>query len=242
MKKLMLGLAIAAVAVMGVIAVVNTINDPNDYNRLSRAEYWGYGVHSDLAVEISTETEKAEKPQEFEATEPSTEAFELDAPTEVTDAQTEVTDAPTEATTAFSMTYYTVNGAMLPMVLQCYAYTTLKEFGCEDYFPLFLCQMYQESRFNQESVSAYGDYGLCQIKGKYHDYYKQLAGLHDDADLIHDPCANIYVGAWIMARNIKATGDVDLAISGYYMGTFEKYSEEYVQQVRQWESTLKVVN
>lgn len=238
MRRWLVILGIAAVGVMGVIAVVNTINDPHDYNKLSRAEYWGYGVSSGEVIEISTETKKAEKPQEFEATQPATEAFELE-----TEAPTEVTDAPTEsAETPIAMTYYTVNGQMLPMVLQNYAYTTLKEFGCEDYFPLFLCQMYQESRFNQESVSAFGDYGLCQIKGKYHDYYKQLAGLPDDADLVHDPCANIYVGAWIMARNIKATGDVNLAISGYYMGTFEQYSEEYVQQVRQWESTLKVVN
>ena len=144
-------------------------------------------------------------------------------------------------TTAPPIPVYTVNGALLDPDLQEFAYNTLCGFDMEWYYPTFLCQMYQESRFDQSAVSAHGCCGLCQLKAAYHEYFADLAGIHG-ADLINDPLANIYVGAFLMSYYYNQCGDINVAISAYNTGFIDKYNGDYVQQVRQWESTLKEVN
>ena len=165
--------------------------------------------------------------------EPKSEESGSEAPTETTEAPTVVTTTAASATPLF-----TVDGALLDPQLQEYAYNTLCTLGIGWYFPTFLCQMYQESRFNQAAVSAHGDYGLCQLKGIYHTYFCDLAGIHG-ADLINDPFANIHVGAFLMAYYFNQCNDVNTAISAYYTGSVNEYSADYVAQVRQWETTLQ---
>ena len=184
------------------------------------------------------------------ATEETTEI--VDETTEIVDKTTEVTTevlfgsettettdttADTTAASYEGIPVYAVNGAVLDPKLQEYAYACLAMLDIGFYYQTFLCQMYQESRFDQGAVSPWGDYGLCQLKGKYHDYFKQLAGI-PEADLVNDPYSNIYVGAFLMAHYYKQCWDVNTAISTYNTGTFDAYNAEYVAQVRQWESTL----
>ena len=180
--------------------------------------------------------------------EPKSEESGSEAPTETTEApilvestvgETKAAAPPVVTTTAASATpLFTVDGALLDPQLQEYAYNTLCALGIGWYFPTFLCQMYQESRFNQAAVSAHGDYGLCQLKGIYHTYFCDLAGIHG-ADLINDPFANIHVGAFLMAYYFNQCNDVNTAISAYYTGSVNEYSADYVAQVRQWETTLQ---
>ncbi len=168
-----------------------------------------------------------------------------EATSEIVDETTEIVDETTEVTTEVAteapyegIPVYAVNGDMLDPKLQEYAYACLAMLDIGFYYQTFLCQMYQESRFDQGAVSPWGDYGLCQLKGIYHDYFKQLAGI-PEADLVNDPYSNIYVGAFLMAHYYKQCWDVNTAISTYNTGTFNQYNADYVAQVRQWEATLQ---
>lgn len=168
-----------------------------------------------------------------------TETTEAPILVESTVGETKAAAPPVVTTTAASATpLFTVDGALLDPKLQEYAYNTLCALGIGWYFPTFLCQMYQESRFNQAAVSAHGDYGLCQLKGIYHTYFCDLAGIHG-ADLINDPFANIHVGAFLMAYYFNQCNDVNTAISAYYTGSVNEYCADYVAQVKQWEKTLQ---
>lgn len=133
---------------------------------------------------------------------------------------------------------YTVNGSRLPDELSNYAYSVCQQFGIEWYYPHLLCQMYQESRFQQSAVSPSGDYGLMQLKGIYHAYFKQIAGI-PWADLVNDPYANIYCGIYLMQMYLHQCGDLNTAISAYNTGSVNSYNPAYVNQVRQWEGTLQ---
>lgn len=197
----------------------------------------------DASETVKTELQKVEICRNPAKRSISVIEFETEAPTEATTEimiETEATTAATapETTAAPAVPLYTVDGVLLDPALQEYAYNTLCALEIGWYFPLFLCQMYQESRFNQAAVSAYDDYGLCQLKGKYHDYFKQLAGV-PYADVVNDPFANIQVGAFLMAYYWHQCYDINLAISTYNTGSFDQYNADYVAQVRQWETTLQ---
>lgn len=135
---------------------------------------------------------------------------------------------------------YLCHGQMLSEELQEYAYSVCEQFGIGFYYPHLICQMYQESGFRQSAVSPYGDYGLMQLKGIYHDYFKQLAGI-PWADLINDPYANIYCGVALIAHYWNQCHDLNTTISAYNTGSISAYNPSYVSQVRQWEGSLQKV-
>ena len=135
---------------------------------------------------------------------------------------------------------YLCHGQMLSKELQEYAYQTCEQFGIGWYFPHLICQMYQESGFRQSAVSPYGDYGLMQLKGIYHEYFKQLAGI-PWADLINDPYANIYCGVALIAHYWNQCHDLNTTISAYNTGSVTTYNSAYVAQVRQHESALQQI-
>lgn len=135
---------------------------------------------------------------------------------------------------------YLCHGQMLSQELQEYAYNTCVAFGVGFYYPHLICQMYQESGFRQSAVSPYGDYGLMQLKGIYHDYFKQLAGI-PWADLINDPYANIYCGVALIAHYWNQCHDLNTTISAYNTGDISIYNSAYVAQVRQHESALQQI-
>lgn len=135
---------------------------------------------------------------------------------------------------------YLCHGQLLSEELQEYGYNTCVAFGVEFYYPHLICQMYQESGFRQSAVSPYGDYGLMQLKGIYHDYFKQLAGI-PWADLINDPYANIYCGVALVAHYWNQCHDLNTTISAYNTGSVTIYNSAYVAQVRQHESALQQI-
>lgn len=135
---------------------------------------------------------------------------------------------------------FSVDGCTLDIELQSYIYRTMCDFGFDWYYTGFLCQIYQESRFDQGAVSKYGDYGLCQLKQKYHSYFRELTGC-PDADYINNPYDNLYCGIFLMNMYWEQTHDLNTMISSYYTGDISNYNAEYVSNVRQWESTLKEI-
>ena len=141
--------------------------------------------------------------------------------------------------------YYSVNGATLDFGLQDYIYDTLKSYDMEWYYATFLCQIYQESRYDQNAVAYHAngtvDVGLCQLKNIYHDEIRAIAGLGPDANFWTDPYANLAGGMALMRRNWMACWDINTAISTYMTGTTSVYSPFYVSDVRKWESTLMEV-
>lgn len=138
--------------------------------------------------------------------------------------------------------YYSVNGATLDFDLQDYIYKTLKSYDMEWYYPTFLCQVYQESRFSQSAMAYHADgtvdVGLCQLKSAYHNEIRAIAGLGPEANFYTDPYANLLGGMALMRRNWMACWDANTAISAYLTGSTAVYSATYVADVRQWESTL----
>ena len=77
-----------------------------------------------------------------------------------------------------------------------------------------------------------------QLKGIYHAYFKQLAGI-PWADLINDPYANIYCGVALVAHYWNQCHDLNTTISAYNTGSVTTYNSAYVSQVRQHEQHLQ---
>ena len=157
------------------------------------------------------------------------------------------TEAPTEAQTIPPQTapvwqegfvHYRVAGVTPPYEWAWYLYGQLADRGIEWLYPTAVCQIYQESNWNQWSDNG-RDFGLCQQKGIYWDGRAAAAGI-PGAD-IWDPYAQLYVYSWMMSEYLRATGyDVNQALSMYYTGTWE-YSETYVGHVLRWLDYLEVV-
>ena len=70
------------------------------------------------------------------------------------------------------------------------------------------------------------DYGLMQINSFWYGV------LGDEIwDRLSEPCANVYVGAWILWRCIRRYGEVWEAV-GCYNATSEKKRLDYVRKVK----------
>ena len=150
--------------------------------------------------------------------------------------------APTPAQTTPGTPYRSVAGAFLPAEYQDFAYRACRDLGIEYYYQTLLCQMYQESRFNQGAVSPTQDYGLMQLNIRYHDAFKARAG-HPEWDVINDPYANMYTGIVLMRDYLAAFGgNVELALTAYNRGPQHAYVygvyQPYIDQVMQWMPTL----
>lgn len=137
--------------------------------------------------------------------------------------------------------HYSVNGSVLDLGLQDYIYTTLSNDGCEWMYTLVLCQAYQESRYNQGSRNYHEDgtvdVGIMQIKSKYHQYLSSKYGV-PGCDLYNDSYLNIYVGVNLLKDYWFQCFDINAALSAYNTGSVTSYNPAYVNQVRQWESTV----
>lgn len=134
---------------------------------------------------------------------------------------------------------YTVSGVTCPVEYQEYAYRILCQFGKEWYYPYFLCQMFQESQFIHSPVSANGlDYGLCALRIYYHKALTAECG-HPEFDVINDPYANMYVGIYLMSKNLDASGgDIAGALAMYFNSGSDAANAVYVHDVTKWVSTL----
>lgn len=133
---------------------------------------------------------------------------------------------------------YRVNGVLPPYEWQWYLYGKLADRGLEWFYPTAVCQIYQESNWNQWSDNG-RDFGLCQQKGIYWDSRAAAAGI-PGAD-IWDVYAQLTVYAWMMGNNLEAAGgNVGQALSIYYLG-YAGWSDEYVGHVMRWMDYLEVV-
>lgn len=134
---------------------------------------------------------------------------------------------------------YRVNGVFPPHEWQWYLYGRLADRGLEWFYPYAVCQIYQESNWNQWSTNG-RDHGLCQFKGVYWDGWAQAAGI-PGAD-IWDVYAQLTVYVWMMGNNLRVCGnDVGRALSFYYLGVNE-WSDEYVGYVLSWMDYLEIIN
>lgn len=134
--------------------------------------------------------------------------------------------------------YMSVDGETLPGYLQDYLYGRLCILGCPELYVVCLCQIYQESRYDLQAVSADGkDIGLCQFREAYFDGFAKDSGLY--VWDIHNPIDQLYVYTYLMNRYYRQScGDIGWALSMYYTGG-EEYSEKYVDDVMQWEGTAE---
>lgn len=134
--------------------------------------------------------------------------------------------------------HYRIAGVTPPYEWQWYLYGKLADRGLEWFYPTAVCQIYQESNWDQWSTNG-RDRGLCQQKGIYWADRAAAAGI-PGAD-IWDVYAQLTVYTWMMSEYLRATGyDVNQALSMYYTGTWE-YSETYVGHVMRWMDYLEVV-
>ena len=124
--------------------------------------------------------------------------------------------------------YYMYEGGQieeLDFALQEYIQDILTEWGCRDFYKIFLCQAYQESRYNMNSIGrahgGYNDYGIMQIWEGHavdpHSHAYHIIQQHPNYKT--NPYDNIYIGLWIWHEWYKATGDYITALGCYLSGT-----------------------
>lgn len=134
---------------------------------------------------------------------------------------------------------YSVGGIRLGEALEQYLYNQLVARGKGYFYPIALCQLFQESRFNPSAVSPSGlDYGLAQIRITYWDHFAQEAGLvtYD----ILNPIDNLYVYAYLMCKYLDETSDdIPMSLSLYYSGYGGQYAQHYVDAVMAHRNTLQ---
>ena len=150
------------------------------------------------------------------------------------------TEAQTEAYIPLRMegTTYRIYGITPPEDWQAYLYAELDARGYGWYMPYAVCQIFQESRWNQWSDNG-RDFGLTQQKGIYWADRSALYGIAG-AD-IWDPYAQLHVFACMMSGYLaECGGDIGRALSAYYLGTWD-YSQRYVDLVMAHWGALEVV-
>lgn len=150
-------------------------------------------------------------------------------------------ERPTESVSSDysrGFTHYRVNGVTPPYEWEWYLYGKLADRGLEWFYPYAVCQIYQESNWNQWSDNG-RDKGLCQQRAVYWSERSAQAGI-PGAD-IWNVNAQIHVYVWQMEQYLAAAGyDVGGALSIYYLG-YAGWSDEYVGHVLRWMDYLEVV-
>lgn len=146
--------------------------------------------------------------------------------------------------------YYYINYGnqieKLDPALQEYAQDILDEWGCRDFFKFFLCQAYQESHYDMNSVGkmhgGYYDYGIMQI-WEGHVYNKNSFCyniMQEHPNYKINPYDNIYVGLWMWHEWYKVTGDYITALGCYLSGTTTP-SQTYINSVLEHMNYLSLV-
>lgn len=150
------------------------------------------------------------------------------------------TQAPTQAwiPTQEGFVAYRIHGKVPPIEWQQYLYNELASRGFAWYMPYAICQIQQESCWNQWSDNG-TDRGLTQQKGIYWDSRAAHWGIPGAS--IWDPYAQLHVFACQMTQYLGATGgDVNRALSMYFLG-YDGYDAFYIQCVMSHWGALEVV-
>ena len=147
--------------------------------------------------------------------------------------------AVTEPTKAsVPATVYTIHGITPPIEWQTSLRNELKRCGIEWYMPYAVCQVFQESRWNQYADNG-RDKGITQQKGIYWDARAARYGVGGAS--VWDVKAQFRVYACMMSEYLRsANGNVGWALSLYFYGNGE-YAEKYVADVLSHLDYLKEV-
>lgn len=153
------------------------------------------------------------------------------------------TQAPSEAQTQAYVppqkhgTLYRIHGIMPPEEWQRYLYAELEQRGYAWYMPYAVCQIFQESRWNQYSDNGV-DVGLTQQKAAYWQTRAAYWGVPGAS--IWDPFAQLHVYAGMMCQFLAQTGSVEWALSLYFWGNGD-YAPKYIADVMSHWGALEVV-
>lgn len=141
------------------------------------------------------------------------------------------TEAPTEAVqipTQEGFVAYRIHGNVPPIEWQRYLYNELASRGFEWFMPYAVCQIQQESRWNQYSTNG-TDSGLTQQNESYWPARAEHWGVAGAS--IWDVYAQLHVFACQMTQYLGATGgDVNRALSLYFLG-YDGWAQFYIDCV-----------
>lgn len=149
------------------------------------------------------------------------------------------TKAPTEAyiPPRKEGTIYRIYGITPPEDWQAYLYAELDAKGYGWYMPYAVCQIFQESRWNQYSDNGV-DVGLTQQKAVY--WQTRAAHWGVPGASIWNPYAQLKVYAGMMCQFLAQTGSVEWALSLYFWGNGD-YAPKYIADVMSHWGALEVV-
>lgn len=173
------------------------------------------------------------KPMVANVPEPTTAVvIETAAPTTET-PRVEIPTAPKSE----GFTAYRIYGITPPIEWQQYLYEQLNSLGYGWYMPYAMCQIFQESRWNQYSDNGV-DVGLTQQKAVY--WQTRAAHWGVPGASIWDPYAQLHVYAGMMCQFLAQTESVELALSLYFWGNGD-YAPIYIADVMSHWGALEVV-
>lgn len=192
--------------------------------------------HEDFIAETETEAETRQIRREKVIVEYT----ESEQSAEVTETATETEpEIQTEATTkapAATHPIYSVDGDILDLDLQRFAWEELKSKGIEWWMPYLMLTAYQESSFNIYDITDGLDYGLLQYRITFWDERAERYG-YAGAD-IFNPYVQIYIYVRQTAARINAGLSVSETISRHKTSDHVTAIDwEYVEQVMGHEIT-----
>lgn len=156
---------------------------------------------------------------------------ETQAPTEA--QRTEIPAPPAQE----GFVAYSIYGRIPPIEWQQYLYNELASRGYAWYMPYAMCQIFQESRWDQYSDNGV-DVGLTQQKAVYWQTRSAYWGVPGAS--IWNPYAQLRVYAGMMCQFLAQMGSVEWALSLYFYGNGE-YAEKYIADVMSHWGALEVV-
>lgn len=147
---------------------------------------------------------------------------------------TETTETETVVQERESTLYYmNENGwkTYLEIPYQDYLWEMCIKYDVKEYYTLFIAQMYHESGFDPNVISATNDHGLMQINICNHDNLEAMFGFTD----FLDPYVSIESGVYFMSEFLHKYNDVEKALVCYNRGESAvingTYSTSYSQGV-----------
>lgn len=81
----------------------------------------------------------------------------------------------------------------------------------------------QESSLNPRIINNTGpDYGLMQINSRHIPELIRMGVIRSPQDLLNDPCLNVQIGAWILAKHLRTCGVNWHCLGSYNAGFSDK--------------------
>lgn len=96
---------------------------------------------------------------------------------------------------------------------------------------------YNPRAINRNSNGTY-DYGIMQINSSW---FPTLHQWGIETSRLSDPCTNIYIGAWMLAKSMQTYGNTWQAIAGYNVGTVKPKNRIAADRyaVRIWREVMR---